>query len=431
MSRSRIAAGVTAAVLAGSASAAELEYGISIGVGTSDNIGLVPTDERSDTIATAGFELRFIREDSRVDADVYADLDFQAYQGDVFDNQVSGLASTDLRFRFVPERFEWALTDKFGQLTLDPFAAPTPANLENVNYFTTGPDLTVRLGSLGSLRAFGRYSSTIYEDSNFDDQGLLGGLALGREISARSNLSLNATTERVEFDDPNFGSDYDRQSAYLRYELDGLRTRVTAEAGYTEIHDFESTRSSPLLELDIAHNISGRSTLTLLGGVRSSDAASALHYQRISEGGILDLPEPLSSTEPYETSHAVLVWQFAASRTILRLSTGYSEDVYDRDILLDNKRGFFGVSAERQITSRFSVRGQATFDSTEFETANQDNDETELGLYMSWNPVGRLFVELEVDRRNFESSNPLTDFDETRIFVRLAWRDRRGFSESR
>ena len=431
MNCTRIAAGVSAALLAFGSGAMELEYGITIGAGTSDNIGLAPTDERSDTIATAGFDLSLMLESSRFNADIDANLEFQNYQGDAFDDHLSGLASADLLFGLVPDHFEWVLTDSFGQLTLDAFAAPTPANLENVNYFTTGPDLTVRLGSVGSLRAFGRYSLANYEVSNFDDQGLAGGLSLGREISERSNLSLNGATERIEFDDPNFGSNYDRQSAYLRYEFEGSRTRVTADVGYTEIHDFESTRGNPLLNLNIARDISERSTLTLLGGVRSSDAATALHYQSISEGGILDRPEPLSSSDPFETTHAALLWQFATSRTDITLSAGYTDDVYDRDTQLDNTRGFFGLSAGRRITPQFSVRIQAMIDSTDFDTSDQDNDEAELELNLSWNPVGRLFVELEVETRSYESATPLTDFDETRVFVRLAWRDRRGFSESR
>ena len=179
------------------------------------------------------------------------------------------MANADLRYLFVPGRFEWVLTESFGQSEIDPFAASTPDNRENINYFTTGPDFTVRLGSVGSLTLFGRYSMTQFEDSNFDDERLLGGLSLGRDLSARSNVSLNATAERVEFDDQTAGSDYDRQSAFLRYEIEGARTTIGAGSGRTaRFTTTATTSSSPLFELDISRDLSQRSVLTFRGGVQ-------------------------------------------------------------------------------------------------------------------------------------------------------------------
>jgi len=426
-----VTAAIVAALCATSANAAEFHYGAEVGVGTSDNIRRVPTAEESETILTTGIELAILRNEGRLHADVDVDLSYYDYQDNAYDGEVTGMANADLRYLFVPGRFEWVLVDSFGQSELDPFAASTPDNRENINYFTTGPDITARIGSAGSLTLFGRYSATQFEESDFDDERLLGGLSFARELSARSNVSLNATAERVEFDDETVGSNYDRQSAFLRYEIEGARTTIAAEAGYTEIHDNDSTSSSPLFELDISRNLSPRSVLNFSGGIRSSDASSALRAGSELGGGFPGGPDQVSSTDPFETRQVSLGWNFTTPRTQLDLSAGYEEDRYESSSLLDRERRNYRASVSRQLTPRLTLRAQGSLIESDYSSADASDDETQLGLYLSWNATGRFFIEAEVENFNRDSSNPLTEFDETRAFLRFAWRSSRGASGAR
>lgn len=431
MKRLIVLAAAVAAIWAAAGNAAEFSYGAEVGVGTSDNIRRVPSGEESETILTTGVELAVLRDEGPLHADVNVDLSYLDYQDQAYDAEVTGMANADLRYLFVPGRFEWVLIDSFGQSEIDPFAASTPDNRENINYFTTGPDFTVRLGSVGSLTLFGRYSATQFEDSDFDDERLLGGLSFGRELSARSNVSLNVTAERVEFDDATAGSNYDRQSAFLRYEIEGARTTIGAEAGYSEIHDDGSTNSSPLFALDISRDLSGRSVLTFRGGVRSSDASTALRAGNEQGGGAPSGPDQVSSTDPFDTSHASLGWQFSAQRTQFNLSAGWEQDEYENQSLLDRERNFYQASASRQITPRVSLRAQGSLYSTDYDTSNQDDDEAQFGAYLSWNAVGRLYIEVDLEHFKRDSSNPLSEYDETRAFLRFAWRNSGGASGAR
>jgi len=422
MNRVTIAAAV-AAMTVTAAGAAELEYGVEAGIGTSDNIRRVPTGEESETILTTGVDLALLRDEGKLHADVNIDLSYFDYRDSSYDGEVTGMANADLRFLFLPGRFEWSLTDSFGQSQLDPFSAVTPDNRENVNYLSTGPDLTMRLGPAGTLTLFGRFSATQFEESGFDDERLLGGVSLGRELSARSRLSLNATVERVEFDDQTAGSDYDRQSAFLRYDVEGARTTIGAEAGYTEIHDSGVTNSSPLFGLDISRNVSARSTLTLRGGIRSSDAATALRDGNVTGGGIPGRPGQISTTDTFETRHATVGWRISSQRTGFELSAGHEEDRYDSATLLDRERKSYRASASRQITPRFNVRISASLLSTDYGAAGQDDDETQYGIFFSWNVSRRLYIHLDAERVSRDSSNLLSEFDETRAFLRFAWRN--------
>lgn len=424
MKRTIAAAAIALAAAAGPAGAAEFDFGVKAGVGHSDNIRRVPAAEESETILTAGLDLAFLREEGRLHADVSVDLTYFDYQDNTYDGEVTGIANADLRFLFVPGRFEWMLADSFGQSQIDPFAAVTPDNRENVNYFTTGPDLTIRLGSAANLVLFGRWSASQFEESNFDDERLLAGLSLGRSLSQRSSVSLNVTSETVEFDDPAFGRDFERRSAFLRYEIEGARTRLGAEAGYTEV-EFDTplpfavnSTSSPLFEIDLERELSERSTLTLLAGVRSSDASTALR------GGAPPGLSPglISTSDPFETRQVTLSWQFQAQRTDFMLSAGWEEDVYETLGLLDRERQVFSASANRRLTPRLTLRAEASLFSSDFSSASQEDDETQYGLSLSWNAAGRLWIELEAQHFNRDSTNAASEFDETRAFLRFAWR---------
>jgi hypothetical protein len=426
-----LSCGIATALVSVGATALEYEYSVAAGAGTSDNVTRVPTGEIEEDLTTAGLELTLTSREHRYDADIDAALSFIDYRNDTFESDVAGAAELGFRYRFVPESFEWVITDSFGQATFEPFEAQTPETLENVNYFTTGPEGVFRLGSVGQLRALARYSMTSYEESGFDDERILGGLSLGRELSSRGTLSVNATTERVEFDDPELGSNYDRHSAYLGYEIESARTRVRAEAGYSEIHDVGDSSGSPLFGLEIAREISQYSLLTFAAGVGSSDAAEAMRFDNVLGGITPGRPEQVSSTDPFESTYATLHWQFRAPRTTIALSANYVDDAYETLSELDRVGSFLFASVERQLTNRFSVRAEGSIDNSDYQTIDQDDEETRLGVYVTWNIGGRLYLELYGENFDRTSTNDLSEYEETRVFATLSWRDQGGMATAR
>src|SRR5580692_11117455 len=97
--RRRAACGLSAALLmltAAPQSRAELAYDVLAGIGETDNVRLTPTDKRSDTIATAGFDLTWQERRRTFDADVTADVEYldflrHSYSGEVVGNILGNL----------------------------------------------------------------------------------------------------------------------------------------------------------------------------------------------------------------------------------------------------------------------------------------------------------------------------------------------------
>lgn len=405
---------------------AEVQYGFDVGVGTTDNIHRTPTAEESETIRTAGANLLVVTEGGRVEAVIDADLSYFDYTQNSYDSEVLGIAYVDIRGQIIPDRFEWIFADSFGQRELDPFLTPTPENRESVNYLLTGPDLILRLGSQTSLLGLGRYARADYEESNFDDQRILGGVALIRELSSSQRLSLNGTTERVEFENPEAGSDYDRNSAFTRYELEGARTRLSVDGGYVRVHDFGDDIGSPLFEVDLARDISERSTVALRAGITTSDSASALLAETISGSCVAHNTGRTSSADVYKVKHGMLCWQFGSRRTTAQIWGRYEQDEYASQSELDRDSIIFHAGIQRILGPRVTIDAVATMYDSEYDANGQTDDEIRLGLYLSWNLVGRFYLEADIEHFNRDSSNPILESDETRAFVRIAWRHLRG-----
>ena len=137
-------------------------------------------------------------------------------------------------YAFIPERFVWVVADNFSQIASDITSVSTPDNRENVNYLSTGPDITIGLTGRTSLLLSGRVNDTYYEEADTDSEGLSGSLALVRQMSDFSALSLNGSTTEVNFDDEVF-ADYRIDEAFLRWSTETERTTFILDGGYNRI----------------------------------------------------------------------------------------------------------------------------------------------------------------------------------------------------
>ena len=153
-------------------------------------------DEESETIGTAGLLLGITTDRPKLDADVAAHLEYRHYLDDTFDSEVVGGVNAFVAYAFIPERFIWVVEDNFSQISSDITAVDTPDNRENVNFLSTGPDFTIGLTARTSLQLSGRVSDEYYEERETDSQGLSGSLALIRQMSDASSVSLNGSHQR-------------------------------------------------------------------------------------------------------------------------------------------------------------------------------------------------------------------------------------------
>lgn len=418
-----------AGLCAGIVNAQEVDLGLTVGAYHTDNIRRTSVAEESQTVGELGLRLGWTRDSGRLNANVDANLAYREYFDDAYDSDLQGGFNGRVVYWFLPERLSWEFQDNYARALIDPRNVDTPGNQQNANYFTTGPDLRLPLGDRTNLLVGGRWSDAYFEDTEAGNQRLTGTLGIERRMSERSTLSLNATAERVEFDDEAVSSDYDRQSGYLEYAMQGARTNLSLRAGGTVLHDYGDTTNGPLLNLTIERQVSARSTLTLNAGTELTDSADAMRREQQIGGIELDGSNPIVSTDQFQSDFVSLAWALEGARTTLDLAVDLRSEDYERDATFNRDAIGATASLVRRLSARLSWRLYGGWSKQDFDRSDVDFDEWNAGTGFDWLLTETVGVTLTGER--FEGSGDtafgagLRDYTENRVTVRLTYTPRR------
>jgi hypothetical protein len=365
------------------ARAAAPGYEIQLGIIESDNIERLPTGGSNDTVAVE--ELGFNWHDKRpwLDADIDADISHLDFFPHTYSDEVIGNLIGTLKLHLVPDLLSWDITDNFGQAPLQPLAPITPANQENINYFGTGPTLTLPLGTTTQLAVSGVYGKVDYQTSPLDSTMLTGGLGLLHEISTASTISLNAKEESIRFQNDQENPDYDQQEAFVRFDTKGSRTELGADLGYSRLNILGARHETPLAHFDISRRVSPNSTIGLALGHDYSDGADSFRILQGVGGATLNAQPIVAAAAPFVGNYATLAWTFRYSRTTLDLSASYFRDRYDTDATLNNQRVVVAALASRQATPALQLALTEYLVRWQFDTQDQSATESDTGLQMT------------------------------------------------
>jgi len=418
--------------LACAAGAQNLNYGVDAGVAETDNVTLVSSHTVSQTIAIADLDFDFKQQTRLLDADVKGNFSYLDYLEHAYDRQLLGRFDGSGRFAIIPERLTWVLQDDFGQSVLDPFTPTTPNNLENVNYFSTGPDLALRVGSTGFFNASGRYARTSYATSPFNSNRLQGSLAWGLQLSARSTVSLNADTERVLFENTLLNTDFDRTNAFVRYTLQGARTEFSADLGATRINQSNDSTSGALAKVELSRKLSSAAKLTLSGGHILTDASTSFSSLQGGAIGVVGTAPAAVTSDSYTSDYASAGWQYQRGRTTLGLSGRWEKDNYAAQPQLDVTRSGAEFKAARQVTRSFDAELLGRYYKTDYAhnfvtglaTSPRYDDELVAGV-LTWRYGRGLEVKLRLEHDARVTTSLDNAYKDNRAFLTVGYRPNR------
>ena len=405
-----------------------LTYGVDAGVAESDNVTLVSTGKVSQTMAVADADFDFKEQSRRLDVDAKGNFTYLDYLQGAYSSQVIGRFDGLAHLALIPERLVWVLQDDFGQGALDAFTPVTPNNLENINYVSTGPDLALRLGASSYVNVSARYARTQYETSPFSSNRLVGDLAWGLQLSARSSVSLNADTERVLFENTLLNSDYDRTKGFGRYEVHGARTDLTADLGATVVRQNGTSTTGPLAKAELARKLSSAAKLTLSVGREVTDAGTSFSNLQGGAIGVVGTAQAAQTSNNYTSTYVSPGWQYERNRTTVRLSGRWEKDVYEGAPLLDNTRSGAEFRVARRLTRALTAEVLGRYYKTDYAhsivasangTSNFDDEAVVAGL--TWRHGRGLEVKLR-----YEHSARLTTgiygYGENRAILTVGYR---------
>jgi hypothetical protein len=406
---------------AGRVAATEPGYMITVGVGETDNIARVP-DGTSSTIAMEGIDLNWHDQRPRFNADVDGDLQYLTYIPRDFHSQVVGNFLGDLRVAAVPQLLYWDLSDNFGQGRIDPLAPVSPLNLENINYFNTGPELLMPLSAADILDVAAHFSNVNYQRSPLNSNRYSGKVAFVHELSQQSSLSVNVTDERIDFKDTVLNQDYSREDAFVRFDSHTARTTLGIDLGYSRLVDPQQPSSGVLARVQLSRKLSASSTLALSGGRQYSDAASAFLLGQALGGANLATQTSTQSSAPFTSDYGSLSWNFQRNRTGFGLGVTEYKDTYEpAESSEDDRRTQLEGHFSRALTPVLTALLTDAYFKQEFEELNDSATENDVSLQVIWRASRQLTVSLDLAHDNRHSNIAGSDFTENRVWLTLGY----------
>jgi hypothetical protein len=394
-------------------------YGVDAGVGETDNVRLASTDKVSQTLSVADVDFAANEKSRLLDLKATGDFTDIDYLQGAYGNQLIGRFDGVGKVAIVPGRLTWTAQDDFGQAAIDPYTPQIPTNLEDINYFSTGPDLSVPLGGINFVNVSARYERLQYQNSPFDSNRLLGSVAFGRDLSARSDVSLDGSFERVLFGNTVLNTDYDRTSVYARYQLQGARTDVTANLGATMINEPNSSTTGGLATLSLSRKLSPSAQLTFTAGRELTDAGTSFSSLQPGAIGIVSSGSAAQTSQNYTSTYVSAGWQYARYRTKLAVSARWEKDTYPGQSTLDLTRPGAEFSLERRVTRTFTARLLGRWYKTDYPHATLASE------VASSNEAG-LVSETAISEPDFVSSLASSNYEDALVGASLAWRHGRG-----
>lgn len=302
-----------------------------------------------DVLAMLGLSGDTEHEGTRLDYHLDADLALLKYLKGTFGTQLTGYADGEAGFKIVPGLFSWIARETYTQLQIDPYAPATPANLESLNFITTGPRFTLRPTLRTSLTLEGLYSYVSSSSSapnyvNLDSHRYGGNLKAERAFSSNSSLYIKGSYEKVEFKDQVDNNNFAVTNALAGYKLSGARTDLDISGGYNwiQVQDVPTSVQTILgteqrLEtenfggaswgLNLSRLITPTQRVALYANQQFSDAAAAFRLS-FDQPVPMVAPTQIAAGNPYQSRDFGADWRFQTLRTSVDVNLVYSRFRY-------------------------------------------------------------------------------------------------------
>lgn len=415
--------------------AAAPEFAWSIG-GTaehSSNPGRTAEAEDSGVIRTIEAELNVLRESRSVDLALEVGAARTRYPGNTFDDESLYFGYGELDLRLVPESVTWVVRNRFAQVREAELAADTPDNRQNVNAFVTGPDLRLPLTAVDAIRLSLRYGRYDFSEADVDNERQAATVGIERRVSARTNVSLNAGIERVDFEDEADAQvDFDRSSAFVRAERALPRGNLGLDLGYNEVRrDGLDDVSGPLVRLDAERRLAVDTTIGLALTAATTDPVS----------GLASSPEdPLAARidrvtvtgEVGQIRRGELVLDTRTGRAAWRAGVGTSRESFDDpDREVDRNDG--RLALDWRLTARLSAYAIASIEESRFEPEATRERLVNTGIGLERTFGRNLAVRVGASRydQSFDDANDDIRDDRLLVTMRYGTQRRLGTRESR
>jgi len=212
-----VAVGLLLFSIPAASSAVDYGYGVGYRAERSNNMALASVHPKTDwlNVTQAEFALQDTTSPD-LNARLYSQVEYDNYAYNTFNNQTLFFLNSAGTWAIKPQRLSWTAEDYYGQIPINPLATNTPKNMQDVNVFSTGPNLFLRMDPLNSLELGARYGNyhTNFQSTNSNRVSGFGGWLY--QYSPITVFSLNYQVQDAGYTDKVVNSRYTRHDLFLR-----------------------------------------------------------------------------------------------------------------------------------------------------------------------------------------------------------------------
>jgi hypothetical protein len=335
----------------------------------SDNVQRTASGS-SQTLLLLGLSGDLSHEGTRFDYRLASNLAVLKYLGGAYPNQPTGYLDGAVYLKIVPGFFTWVARETYSQLQIDPFLPLTPENLENVNYFTTGPRFTMRPTLRTSVTLDALYSYLLTSSSspqyvNLDNHRYEGNLSIERAFSEAARLYIKADYAKIDFKDQVENNNYALGSASGGYHLSSGRTEFDISGGYSRVRVYDvlveaagagsretretQTFDSPIWALDVSRLITPSQRLALIAAQRFTDPFAAFRLG-FDQSVPFVAPQRTAIGEAFKQRTFGLNWAVQGPRTSLEVLLAEDQERYVLSTVDDRNVKTATVLLKRQLS---------------------------------------------------------------------------------
>lgn len=390
------------------------------GIGVSDNIARTPQNEIDETISTVGFDFGVVEETNKLDLNIRSNFDYVDYADDTFESELVGGLTGAATFTLIDERLRWVVQDTFGQSLFDPLQPARPNNREDVNFFATGPTLSLTPGSRNPIILDLRYSRMDFEVRPNDNDRLSGALSIGRDISREGTLSLNLNATRIEYDN-GFTPPVEQYEAYGRFETIGTRSTLGFDLGYNEV-EFDGIDGDGILaRVDYTRQTSANGNFSISGGSQFSEQGNIFRFIRDVTQDLTDTSDITNSPAPFQNNFFALSYSLDQERYSIVTSVDWNQEDYKGDQGIDRDIFRGNLIFRREVSRTVFAGANIGLNRREFKYLDRRDDDLILGLNVGYRFTAGLDVSFEYQHFQRNSVTPEADFTENRAFIRFSY----------
>ncbi len=418
------------------------DWALNAGFEHSDNIGRTIDARQSASIVQAGLVVDFNDTRPHLQTRLATNLNYFDYLEGGYKSQVIGGLDGGLIATLVPGALTWSAHDNFGQLAVDPTAVVTPGNIQNVNAFTTGPDVTLPLGRANDLALHGEYSRIDYQEStDQNNHKYMGSISLVHRLSQTSSVSLGGSTTRTQYEDSLLSTSYDVRSETVGFDATGLRTTLSSSVGSTQLRYLGDTHSGLFAHLGLGRMIGTRSKLALDVGTQYQDSAGEFQQAQTFNGVAPSVSDTVLSSDPFRSDYATATWDITGVRSTLGFGLTFRKERHLTQTNLDRREESATVTYSRRITSLLTFALNGSYGRNRFagdDTAvngvpvNPTGGDVHLdswsaGAGIGWTLTRSLALQARFDRQDGSGTGGNRNYTENRAYIGIAFSDgRRG-----